>query len=200
MSCDFEISDLFCFLVARLWVTTSLDGGSWKADGELARQVDSDHGASSCLGKRTSPAAYFVLARDRCASAEPAALFDAALVRPSRRTADAAVAAFADVAFAGATCASALPAARFEATPVDGLLSTDEDLAAALLPVTLLAMWALMILDVLTVSRKRFSSNSQHREVTDSARCAEPLECRPMACTMGSRYGQPARFQGARSS
>ncbi len=53
------------------------------------------------------------------------------------------MAAFAAVAFAGATCASALPAARFEAALVDGLLSTDEDLVAALLPVTLVAMSAL---------------------------------------------------------
>ena len=62
------------------------------------------------------------------------------------------MAAFADVAFSGATCASALPAARFEAAPVDGLLKTDEDLVAALLPVTLVAMLTLNVLDVSTVS------------------------------------------------
>ena len=55
----------------------------------------------------------------RWAKVDPAALFAAALVRPSRSTVDAAVAAFAEVTFAGATWASALPALDFEFEPVD---------------------------------------------------------------------------------
>jgi len=50
-----------------------------------------------------------------CASAEPAALLDAALDRPSLRTCDALVAAFAEVTFWGETCESELPAADLDA-------------------------------------------------------------------------------------
>lgn len=76
----------------------------------------------------------------RWASADPAALLEAALVRPSRKTADAAVAAFADVALGGATCDNALPAADFDAFPVELLERTVEELFAALLPVILVAI------------------------------------------------------------
>ena len=62
-----------------------------------------------------------------CDRALPAADFDAALVRPSRSTLEAAVAACADVCSWGAPfCVSALPAALLEALPVDWLDSTLE--------------------------------------------------------------------------
>lgn len=73
----------------------------------------------------------------RCAKADPAALFDAALVRPSRNTADAAVAAFAEVTLVGATCDSVLPALVLEFAPVELLCRTFDALLAALEPVTL---------------------------------------------------------------
>jgi hypothetical protein len=47
----------------------------------------------------TCPAYFFLT----CASADPAADFDAALVLPSLNTAEAAVAAFAEVTFGGET-------------------------------------------------------------------------------------------------
>jgi hypothetical protein len=76
------------------------------------------------------------LATARCAKADPAALLEAGLVRPSLNTADAALAALADVALGGTTCDKALPAADFDAFPVEPLESTEEELFAALLPVT----------------------------------------------------------------
>jgi hypothetical protein len=76
----------------------------------------------------------------RWASADPAALLAAALVRPSRKTADAAVAAFADVALGGATCDNALPAADFDVFPVELLERTEEEFFAALLPVIFVAI------------------------------------------------------------
>jgi hypothetical protein len=57
-------------------------------------------------------------------SAEPATDFDAELVRPSRSTFEAAVAAFFDVTFVGLTWASVLPAALFDAFPVEALDKT----------------------------------------------------------------------------
>ena len=76
----------------------------------------------------------------RCANADAAALFEAVLVRPSRITAEAAVAAFAEVVFVGTTWDSALPAAAFDAAPVDELERTAEDFCAAFTPVTLITM------------------------------------------------------------
>ena len=73
----------------------------------------------------------------RCANAEPAALLEAALVRPSRKTADAALAALAEVTFDGETCESVLPALALEFAPVELLDRTFDALVAALLPVTL---------------------------------------------------------------
>lgn len=61
-------------------------------------------------------------------------------MRPSRKTVDAAVAAFADVALGGATCDNALPAADFDAFPVELLERTEEELFAALLPVIFVAI------------------------------------------------------------
>jgi hypothetical protein len=84
--------------------------------------------------------AHFFLMPARWASADPAALLEAALVRPSRKTADAAVAAFADVALGGATCDNALPAADFDAFPVELLERTEEELFATLLPVIFVAI------------------------------------------------------------
>jgi hypothetical protein len=66
-----------------------------------------------------------------CDSADPAALFDAVLVRPSRNTLEAAVAAFGDVTFLFPVWESALPAAVFDAAPVEGLFSTFDAAAAA---------------------------------------------------------------------
>ena len=87
---------------------------------------------------------HFFLMPARCASADPAALLEAALVRPSRRTADAAVAAFADVALGGATWDKALPAADFDAFPAELLERTEEELFAALLPVIFVAIFHLL--------------------------------------------------------
>ena len=90
------------------------------------------------INQRLKTYRFFVCAR--WARAEPAAVFDAALVRPSRRTADAEVAAFAEVTFGGETCDRELPAAVFEALPVEPLVRTADDLLAARDPVTLLPM------------------------------------------------------------
>jgi hypothetical protein len=71
-----------------------------------------------------------------CANALAAADFEAALVRPSRSTEDAAVAAFEDVVFAGAPVwERALAAAVLEREPVDALLRVCEALVAAFVPV-----------------------------------------------------------------
>ena len=75
-----------------------------------------------------------------CARAEPAADLEDALVRPSLRTWDAAVAAFAEVTFGGATCERELPAADFELWPVEALDRTRDDLVATLELVTFVAM------------------------------------------------------------
>ena len=82
-------------------------------------------------------AAYFFLV---CANAEPAADFDAAFVLPSLSTAEAAVAALAEVILGGATCESELPAALFEALPVVGLERTLDDLLATFELVTFVAI------------------------------------------------------------
>ena len=83
---------------------------------------------------------HFFLMPVRWASAEPAALLEAGLVRPSRRTADAAVAAFADVTLGGATCDNALPAADFDVLPVELFERTEEELFAALALVIFVAI------------------------------------------------------------
>jgi hypothetical protein len=94
--------------------------------------------------------AYFFLA---CAKAEPAADFEAALVLPSRSTAEAAVAALADVTFGGDTWESELPAAVRDALPVDVLVRTLEDLLATLELVTFVAILSLRkMLDMRTVA------------------------------------------------
>lgn len=79
-----------------------------------------------------------------CESALPAADLDAAPVRPSRITLEAALAAFGDVVFLGAlVCERALPAAVRDFALVDPLASVFEALDAALMPVVLpLAMTA----------------------------------------------------------
>lgn len=83
----------------------------------------------------------FLFASARCASAEPAALFAATLVRPSLSTFEAAVAALAEVTFfADATCDNALPAAVLDACPVALLSRTVDALFDALLPVVFVAM------------------------------------------------------------
>jgi hypothetical protein len=61
-------------------------------------------------------------------------------VRPSRSTPEAALAALADVALGGTTWDKALPAAVFDAFPVEAFDNTEEELLAALLPVTLVAI------------------------------------------------------------
>jgi hypothetical protein len=82
---------------------------------------------------------YFFWPVCRCDNADPAALFDAALVRPSLRTFDALDAALGDVIFLGApTCERALPAAVFEFLPVEPFARTCDALWAAFGPVTLL--------------------------------------------------------------
>lgn len=83
---------------------------------------------------------YFFLLTPRWASADPAALLEATLVRPSRKTADAAVAAFADVVLGGATWDRALPAADLDALPVESLDRTEEELFATLPPVIFVAI------------------------------------------------------------
>ena len=70
--------------------------------------------------------------RGACANALAAADFDAGLVRPSRKTFDAADALEADVCFAGEdACDSALAAADLEAAPVFGLLRVFDAAVAA---------------------------------------------------------------------
>ena len=62
----------------------------------------------------------------------PAADFDALLVLPSRKTFDAALAAFFEVTLLGAfVCDKALPAAVLDLRPVDLLLSVFDALLAA---------------------------------------------------------------------
>jgi hypothetical protein len=78
---------------------------------------------------------YFFLDFPACDSALAAADFEAALVRPSLITLDAALAAFGEVIFAGAlVCESALPAVR-DFAPVDLLVSVFDAFDAALPPV-----------------------------------------------------------------
>jgi len=73
-----------------------------------------------------------------CESALPAADFEAALVRPSRITLEAALAAFDEVVFLGASvCESALPAAAFDLEPVEPLCSVFDALDAAFAPVVM---------------------------------------------------------------
>lgn len=120
--------------------------------GQNGRRVDRDslHG----------PYGYFFFA---CARAEPAADLDAELVRPSLRTAEAAVAAFAEVTFDGATCASELPAALFDALPVDPLERTVDDLVATLGLVTFVAIARPpKLLDTHTVSADPAHCNDMH--------------------------------------
>jgi hypothetical protein len=80
---------------------------------------------------------YFFFA---CDNAEPAALLEAALVRPSCRTFEAAVAAFAEVTLLLPVWDNVLPAADFEAVPVEELDRTLLAFLAAAVPVTLVAM------------------------------------------------------------
>lgn len=61
-------------------------------------------------------------------------------MRPSRRVLDAAVAALAEVVFGGEICDSALPAADFDAFPGVPLERTLDELRAALLRVTFVAI------------------------------------------------------------
>ena len=76
-------------------------------------------------------------------SAEPAADFDAAPVRPSRSVFDAAEAATGDVTFFGATCDKALPEAVLDALAVLGLEMVFEAAFAAEVEVVFAAAdWA----------------------------------------------------------
>jgi hypothetical protein len=81
-----------------------------------------------------------------CAKALPADDLDALLVRPSRRTFDAALAALSEVVFFGAfVCDSALPAADFDDLPVGVDFRVFEADFDALFPVTFdLGMLALL--------------------------------------------------------
>jgi hypothetical protein len=80
--------------------------------------------------------AYHFFTAFFCASALPAADFDAGAVRPSVNTLEADVAAAGDVDFFGAlACESALPAALFELAPVLDAFSVFDAAAAALPPV-----------------------------------------------------------------
>lgn len=72
---------------------------------------------------------YF-LAPLRWDSVDAAALFDAALVLPSRSTAEAAVAALAELAFVAATWLKELAAAVLEEVPEDAFLRTLDALVA----------------------------------------------------------------------
>lgn len=99
------------------------EGHPWRTRGALM--------ASAATGARR----YFFF-EGRCESALAAADFDAALVRPSPSTFDAALPALAEVLFFDApVCESALPAAFLEAAPVDPLRSVFDAADAALLPV-----------------------------------------------------------------
>lgn len=76
-----------------------------------------------------------------CESALPAAVFDAAEVRPSRRTLDAALAAAREVDSRGlCACVKALAAAVFDALPVLDEFNTFAAALAALGPVVFVAI------------------------------------------------------------
>lgn len=75
---------------------------------------------------------HFFLEEGFCDRALPAADFDVLLVRPSRRTWDAALAAFGDVTFVVFRCDKALPAADLDALPVTPDFNVFEALEAAL--------------------------------------------------------------------
>jgi hypothetical protein len=80
-----------------------------------------------------------LLGRAACDSALPAADFDVDEVRPSRKTLDAAVAAFFDVvSVLDLLCVNVLPAAIFDAFPVSGERNVLEAALAAAGPVFLL--------------------------------------------------------------
>lgn len=79
----------------------------------------------------------------RCDRALPAADFDAAEVRPSRKTLEAALPAAREVDSLGLwACVKALAAAVFDALPVLEEFSTFAAAVAALEPVVLFAMFA----------------------------------------------------------
>ncbi len=82
------------------------------------------------------PTGYFFLLFPAWESALPAADFEAALVRPSRNTPEAALAACGDVVLFGAlVCERALPAALRDLAPVEPLVSVFDAFDAALPPV-----------------------------------------------------------------
>jgi len=91
-------------------------------------------GGSPSTSDPPHPIHYFLLLADGlCDNALPVADFDALLVRPSRKTDDAELAAFAEVTRLGAfVWESALPAAVFDFVPVLPLLRVLEALLAAL--------------------------------------------------------------------
>jgi len=76
-----------------------------------------------------------------CDNADAAADLDSLLVRPSRRTLDAAEAAFDEVSLEVFLCERALPAADLELLPVSLLESTEDAFFAALPPVDFPAMF-----------------------------------------------------------
>ena len=89
-------------------------------------------------------AGHFFFDDGFCDKALPAADLDFLFVRPSRRTFDAALAAFVDVTFCVLRCDSALPAADFEALPTPPEVRVFEAFDAALpdviLPAILLSL------------------------------------------------------------
>lgn len=88
-------------------------------------------------GDPTEYITYFL----RCESALPAADFDAAEVRPSRRTLDAALATARDVDSRGlCACVKALAATLFDALPVLDEFNTFAAALAALGPVVFVAI------------------------------------------------------------
>ena len=83
---------------------------------------------------------FFAFFLPFCASALPAADFDVALVRPSRRVLDAFFATAADVfRFGDFRCDRALPAALFDFGEVERLFSVLDAFVAAFFPVCLVA-------------------------------------------------------------
>ncbi len=150
------------------------------------------------------PKDYFFLTPCRCDNAEPAALLDAALVRPSCNTFEAAVAAFAEVTFEVCDWDNALPAAVFEFLPVEALSRTFDALWAAFAPVVLPAMAFprerttinRVVLHRNTKSRLNNWSNWVNQVISRSRNRLKPdqRESQKSACDGDRSQGSPPRI------
>ena len=133
---------------------------------------------------------FFLAAFSRWDKALPAAVLDALLVRPSRRTLDAVEAAFAEVFFLGALVwLRALPAAVFEPFPVDLLVMVFEALEAAFFPVTFLGMSGLRCFQLFNAfvcssisCRSSFMCASRQEAVRSPVKALCKIELKRISC------------------